>query len=31
MREVKLPKKENGEGVEIDVPIETGKVRKLKE
>ena len=30
MREVKLPKKTNGEKVEIDVPIETKEVRKLK-
>ena len=30
VREVKLPKKTNGEKVEIDVPIETKEVRKLK-
>ena len=30
MREVKPPKKTNGERVEINVPIEMGEVRKLK-
>ena len=30
VREVKLLKKTNGEGVKIDVPIETEEVRKLK-
>ena len=30
MREVRPPKKTNGERVEINVPIEMGEVRKLK-
>ena len=30
VREVKPPKKTNGERVEINVPIEMGEVRKLK-